>query len=178
MHVGVRRNPTLLPQVHEPSDFRLQLPLPGNNLHLPANRGIFEPLGHFHENFTHRQLDLKGAVHVGEGCVHHHQVGAVVLEPSVVDLRSMPVRRNITALRRAKRQPDGRGLPGGGVHSSPVQPHFVGIEDFDVRGPRTRCYLLPERRLAQIELKVLAAFRVRERQGGAGVGSDIRVKIA
>ena len=99
-----------------------QLGLARLDLELRAQRLVLEPLGSFDEHLADRQLGPERSVDVGVRRVAELHVGAVILEPVVVDLVAVAVRREVAAVRRPEVDPRGRRLPGRGVHDLAAQP--------------------------------------------------------
>src|SRR6185295_4283946 len=103
------------------------------NLNLLAHRLVFEALENLHVHIADGKLDLERAVDVGKGTAAHADVGAVILKPRAVDLRTMTDGRNVPAILGAERQAHRRRTPGGAVHDFSVQPDLLTLQHLNAR---------------------------------------------
>ena len=181
MDVGVCGYPSLGAEIGDAPDLDAQFALTGFDLQPAADRRVFESLSHLEVNFTHGQLHLERAVHVSERGIHQLHVGAVILEPAVIDLAAMTIGWDIAPFFGAKGQPNGRGEPGGAVDNLAVQPHLFALEDLHVpAGRRGIARLQFFSRFGSPEVKRIhrPRFRVAQRKRRLGTCGQLCVKIA
>src|SRR5437899_2727841 len=101
MHVRVGCDPALMPPIQPALKFQTQFALPRAYRDTRAQRPVLEALDDLYVDVADRDLDGKGAVDIGVRCLPELQIRPVVLEPAVVHLVPVPIRREVTRERRA-----------------------------------------------------------------------------
>ena len=147
MGVRVGGHPAFRAEVGEAGNFQRQFALPWLDLNLLPHRLVLEPLGHFQVHFSGRKLHLKRAIHVGKGSVHQFDVGAVILEPLIVDFRAVSVRRDVAALFRPKSQAHRSGPLAFGIEHAAVNPAAALLNNLDASASLGRFQFAARQRL-------------------------------
>ena len=109
--VGVPRIEPALLHVEGAADLQGQMALPGLDLHPAPQRDVLETARHLHQHRAYGQVDLTGSVNVGVGGAAHLAVAAQILEPGLVDVGLVSVRRQVGPMGGAKVDPGAHRAP-------------------------------------------------------------------